>query len=274
MSINQCKTIREEIDHAGAGDPFGATVAAHLKTCDQCRAFHTEQSSLRELMANLGTVAAPPDFDFKLKARLAREKSAAVNNGVFSGLLKIFGGAPRAIAVAAFILAAVTGAVLIKNWLSVSAPTQHTAVEQQNGSNSASKPEVKTQNPPTAGPDKATGNPENSTVAKNPNQDSLPAKATTGNRDKNGYSYVVGRKRPAVATRDLALDSAPIFDGGQSQAGGPIVRIPLDDEALRISIYDSQGKPRLVSLPTVSFGSQRLTSGNPFVPVSTQKGVW
>jgi hypothetical protein len=272
MSINQCKTIREEIDHASAGDPVGATVAAHLKTCDQCQAFHVEQSSLRELMANLGTIAAPPDFDFKLKARLAREKSAAVNHGVFAGLLRTFGGAPRAIAVAAFILVGVTGAVLIKNWLSVSAPPQHTAVEQK-GSNSANNPEVKTLNP-TVGPDKATGNPENRVIARNSNNEGPPAKATSGNRDRNSYSAVVSRKHPAVATRDIALGSAPILESQQSQAGGVIVRIPLDDEALQISIDDGQGRPRMVSLPIVSFGSQRLTSSNSFVPVSTQKGVW
>jgi hypothetical protein len=135
-------------------------------------------------------------------------------------------------------------------------------------------PEVKTTNP-IVSPDKAaTLNQENGAVAKNPNLENQPPKAGTGNRPANSYGVLASRKHPSVASRDLALDSAPVFISGQSEAAGPIVRIPIDDEALRISIDDGQGKPRMVSLPTVSFGSQRLTSSNSFVPVSTQKGIW
>ena len=81
---------------------------------------------------------------------------------------------------------------------------------------------------------------------------------------------VASRKHPIVS-RDMALSPASVFS--KPEGDGAIVRVPLDDQALRISIDDGRGKPRMVSLPTVSFGSQRLMGGNSFVPVST-KGVW
>ncbi|MGB7922168.1 MAG: hypothetical protein WCF57_02865 [Pyrinomonadaceae bacterium] len=66
-----CKACRIEIEEAEANELLSAAARAHAETCLPCRAFGSERRSLRQLIGGLETVAAPPDFDFRLRARLA-----------------------------------------------------------------------------------------------------------------------------------------------------------------------------------------------------------
>ena len=45
----------------------------HLRECAACREFHEQQTKLRQIVGSLGTVDAPADFDFRLRARLAAD---------------------------------------------------------------------------------------------------------------------------------------------------------------------------------------------------------
>jgi hypothetical protein len=75
MSNNNCKTIRSQVEEAALRDDYGQMVRIHLDQCEACRQFEKEQRSLRELVSGLGTIQAPADFDFKLRARLADQSS-------------------------------------------------------------------------------------------------------------------------------------------------------------------------------------------------------
>ncbi len=66
-----CQNCRHELEHLHAADAAGAAVQAHLENCAQCRAFCAEQSALKRLLRELTPVVAPPDFDFRLRARMA-----------------------------------------------------------------------------------------------------------------------------------------------------------------------------------------------------------
>jgi len=91
-----------------------------------------------------------------------------------------------------------------------------------------------------------------------------PGSLNMGNRKSDKI------ERPA--TRDTALSPALLLTSQPETTDG-IVRVPLEDQGLRISIDDGRGSRRMISIPTFSFGSQKLT-GQSFVPVSAPKGVW
>lgn len=67
-----CKKFRTEIEEAGRGVPLGASAATHVAACDSCRAFDAERVRLRALVSDLSRVEAPADFEFRLRARIAR----------------------------------------------------------------------------------------------------------------------------------------------------------------------------------------------------------
>src|SRR4030095_7336730 len=107
MNTNYCQAIQREIDEANLNAELSASAKEHLGQCDKCRRFHHEHRMLRGLMAELETVGAPPDFDFRLRARLARE---APSNG-YRGLLLT----ARPLAVITAVLVLVIAVVVVKN---------------------------------------------------------------------------------------------------------------------------------------------------------------
>lgn len=259
MTRKECKTIRQAIDESGPAHEVIGQVAEHLRGCAECRTFAAERRTLQGLIAGLGTVSAPSDFDFRLRARLAREKSGARNGGGLASFLKV----PLPIAVVALVLLVAVGGVVIKNWLgsratpilqaqdnSASAPNAVKAVEKNNS--------------------QATGGEEKSLTTGMTNKETVTIQ-TPAPRNR---SLVVTRHQ-ATATREMALVPAAVLESKQPETGGSVMRVPLDGQALKISIEDARGMSRTVYLPTVSFGSQRLVSSQSFMPtVSSSKGVW
>ena len=81
MRNMNCRNVRHEIEEAAVGDLLSSDVNDHLSNCVACKTFFREQTSLQELVASLGTVEAPGDFDFRLRARLAGEKAKVEDDG-------------------------------------------------------------------------------------------------------------------------------------------------------------------------------------------------
>ena len=73
MRKNNCEVIRQELDELMLDENSSAAVTEHLRECAACREFNEKQTKLRQIVGSLGTVSAPPDFDFRLRARLANE---------------------------------------------------------------------------------------------------------------------------------------------------------------------------------------------------------
>jgi hypothetical protein len=69
-----CKKFRTEIEEAARTASPGAAASAHLASCASCRAFRSEREALRGLVAGLARVDAPADFEFRLRARIARSE--------------------------------------------------------------------------------------------------------------------------------------------------------------------------------------------------------
>lgn len=82
-----CQTIRETIDTASRRAGYSENVYAHLGDCSACRRHADGTRSLFALLSAQPRVEAPADFDFRLRARIAR---AQAEPHVAAGLLEKF----------------------------------------------------------------------------------------------------------------------------------------------------------------------------------------
>src|SRR5215831_13455226 len=76
MKGNVCRATRREIDDADINRQLSPQASAHIAACAACRAFQSERANLRELLGSLEPVTAPADFDFRLRARIARQSDS------------------------------------------------------------------------------------------------------------------------------------------------------------------------------------------------------
>src|SRR5262245_37730237 len=74
MNAKDCRTVRREIDTSELGQRLSPPVEMHVATCAACAKFRTERAELRDLVGSLKPVAAPADFDMRLRARIARDR--------------------------------------------------------------------------------------------------------------------------------------------------------------------------------------------------------
>src|SRR5215213_8695128 len=113
MRKNNCEVIRLELDELMLDETCSSAVMEHLRECAACREFHQKQTKLRQIVGGLGTVAAPPDFDFRLRARLANDASSASFH--LQSAYAAF--ARRGLTVAAVLIVIATGVVLVRNFV-------------------------------------------------------------------------------------------------------------------------------------------------------------
>lgn len=69
-----CSQAREAVETAARREMVGAEAARHLAGCAPCSQYAKETFALMALMAAQPRVEAPADFDFRLRARLARAR--------------------------------------------------------------------------------------------------------------------------------------------------------------------------------------------------------
>ena len=77
--LMKCKQIREAIDTASRHILYGDSVTSHLNGCADCRRYTDETASLLTLLSAQPRVQAPADFDFRLRARIARAQAEQVS---------------------------------------------------------------------------------------------------------------------------------------------------------------------------------------------------
>lgn len=254
MKQNICELIRRELDELMLDETCSTTAVEHLRECAACREFYEKQTRLRQIVGSLGTVAAPADFDFRLRARLANESGSAAShfNFVAWPVLR------RGLTAAALLLVLATGAVLVRNFLNRPARVDEVAKQ-------GPAPQVH-----------ETPKPEASvapTTPQAPTQDSLPVasdKPSQGNRLGRPAQVAIRNTRP-LSTVESALLRADVINGA-----GPVnssAAFPIDGslQSFRVSLDDGRGNEKTISVPTISFGSQRLMqNANQFAP----KRVW
>lgn len=246
MNRNECRATRQEIDQSELGQPLSAPMEAHLASCAECAQFRAERTHLRELVGSLAPVSAPADFDMRLRARMARERSSAARQpSIFRALISTPG-----IAVAA-VLVMLIGSIVWINQRKGSEPVNSAATA------SPREPSIAAGTSP---------NPVNSASTTAASQNPPVNQVDTGKQSNNS-----GReKKPALAANrasrssDFAVSQAPSIRLTPDRAGEVSLTAPVNP--MVVSVRDEHGATRKILLPPVSFGSQRLTDNR--VPVS------
>jgi hypothetical protein len=245
MKWNNCRATRREIDEAGFRQQPDDKVLAHLTGCPSCRQFRDQRVLLRELTSSLPAVVAPADFDMRLRARLASQAATSPSGFWLSN--PRFGTPAVAFAAAIVVL---VGALVLLNQLgfigSRATPPSRIAQGPREIAPPTTPPSIQTLRDDRNGGDGK----KNGAIA--PQHNPGPIKRASGpstmiatSRSANPRSGSVND--PSPPTADLEERGARIIK--QSE-------ISLSTTPLSVSLQDSHGVTRKVSLPPVSFGGQ------------------
>jgi hypothetical protein len=216
---------------------------------------------LRQLIGSLGTVTAPADFDFRLRAKLAHQTEVR-SKGIWpSGL---FLGRPGT-AVAAVLL--VAGAVLALRSFNDGPISQRAALETT---------KTTKQSAVVAPSDKQVAMPQLAEVSDHSTPSTIQPVTTRQSSVPDRRPQPVARQRSRVTTREYSSVAAEVVKPDKVVASAdPVFTIDASDQPMSLSLDDGSGIQRTISLPRISFGSQRAFAGEPTSMVKTSaKGVW
>ncbi|MBV9958347.1 MAG: hypothetical protein JO360_08000 [Acidobacteria bacterium] len=268
-----CQACRREIEESDGTRALNGSAGAHLESCAECRAFADEQAALRRLIGSLEVVAAPADFDFRLRARLAGLKSDGAQRGA---RLRFAPGAWSLALAASFVLLIAVGLVFKQTWLSPGSTTPLHEVASARSTTQTSPALV-----PTRRPDEAANLDPGSVIA-----------ATNGSphaamppRDNSVKTYNAPPRNPVNDPNILASDSANTSATNYLPPGipdptrpiGTIIAVPVatSRKSATLTLYQS-ARPQTVSLRPVTFGAQDVIEQGDAQPtlVSSAQGVW
>ena len=272
MEAINCKACRIEIEEAEAvSQSLSARARAHAEACLPCRTFSEERQALRRLVGSLETVAAPPDFDFRLRARLAASNSENSRRFTWPGLAT----SVSSIALAASLALAIAVAAIVFKQVdfdgsNVARPTEALVTAPVN--NSQTKSSVDT--PETVTPDDVSID-ERTAV----HQDKARRLLIAANWRRGSAAVFGGRKfkieRNTTATAsdgdtdirsndfDVHKPSPQIYPPGVYNPAvdpNPSIIIPIRAliQPAKFLFGDGRGRSHIFSLRTVSFGSEKL----------------
>jgi hypothetical protein len=250
MSKSICKTIRRQLDELKLKEQSGVEVARHLAECSECRDFHQKQTRLREIVRSLGTVNAPPDFDFRLRSRLATGNS----HGSFHLTPAFWLRGQRLAAVSTALFLIVGALVFVRQFQNRKVVSPAVALKP------AENQHVELATP--SAPNVDTAKTADETARLN---------SEKGN-DKSAKRYFSSSSRTTrrLVAADLANERAPVVRAAP-ETSDAVFPVDAAQQSLKVSLFDGRGNPRTISLPTVTFGSQRA------VPTATSyapKGIW
>lgn len=269
MRTTNCKIVCREIDELDIGQDLSSVAREHVQSCEHCRSFYDGRRELRLMLGSLETVAAPSDFDFRVRARLANSEVAS-SKGFFFGN-RSWGIPAATVAMLALLLG---GAFAFRSLIT-------------GDTNSAVA--VQPENPPTERINPNAGKKETVAVSSGSNStngDDRAIKADDHKADANkevkrprslSSSVAAQRTGSRLATRDFSSLGASVVkqdDPVSSLEAPPVFAVETSSEPLRVSLDYETGGSRTISLPTLSFGSQRAIAGNSSVVKTSTKGVW
>jgi hypothetical protein len=258
MRTMNCQNVRREVDETAPGDLLSAFARRHMSACRDCRAFSEEHQKLQDILSSLGTIEAPGDFDFRLRARLAGEKAG---NAHFPLTFASLSFGVRAAAIAALLL--VFGSVAFFNFR----PSSNNSLVAHNPT------------PPTKSGDGQTTPTEAVAPEARPvvavNTPSVTVKE--GNIvPKRGVTprHAALASAPRIGTRDMGSTPAPMFKASELNARVADYKIESSAQPMKVSLDNGKGSSRTISLPPVSFGSQRVMAQGSAPLMASARGSW
>ncbi len=261
MRTMNCRNIRREIEEAG---PMSSDVEMHLANCTTCATLARQQANLHKIVSSLGTVEAPGDFDFRLRARLAADKRQS-RPFMLAGLS--FGVRSAAMAMILVLFGAAVLFVALRNRSDNPTP-EVVAGGPQNAIRVL--PEVGTVPVPSTTPERAA---QPQIVATADVVGSKSAKPSPVKRRGTNLTTLATYRDGRTSyggTRDSSGTGAVVLNSNQ----GVAFPIEASYQSLKVSIDDGRGSSRTISLPTVSFGSQRALSQDASPLMASARGAW
>lgn len=251
-----CRNVRRQIEEAGTADLLSSAVHVHLQSCSACESLARQQTNLHAILSSLETVEAPGDFGFRVKARLAAERQAGSSFGAgnFS-----FGYRAVAVSMVLFIVAAAFVFVSFRSGVEPTVVKQVTSNPEPASNAGVATPDSKAIAPDVvATKETEAGVTEAVAVERTPKRHDV--KSNKGSR---------------IGTRDFSSTQAAVLKGSNELAEGqPAFPINASYQSLKVSVDDARGSSRTISLPTVSFGSQRTLSQNAQPLLASARGAW
>ena len=246
MRKNNCGVVRKELDELMLGEACSSPAAAHLRECAGCREFHQQQTKLRQIVGSLGTVSAPADFDFRLRARLANDSSSVAYRQF----------ARRAFALASVLLVFATGAFLVRNVLDRPESTGEEVVSTNPQPAVPESPKIVE----TSAPKALQENPGKQPV------DSSPEKRRQ--TIKNEQAFLAASRTPRrLVAKDSSSTGAEVMRVKEAENAFEAFSLDAALDSFKVSLDDGRGNARTISVPTISFGSQRmLQTSNQLAP--------
>lgn len=257
MRTMNCRKVRREVEEAAPGEFLSSLAAEHLSNCPECVTFRDEQTKLQEIMSGLGTIEAPDDFDFRLRARLAGERPGGMSRFPLIGLSFGF----RSAALATMLL--MFGATLLFVSMRSTRDKSPSASLQTPANVTAPLTETASQGNQTS-------------VAKVSTDSQVSPAADSNVRRPAVRSSALASARNAgrMKTRDLSSARAPVLNSDDLNARASDFQIQGSRQPLKMSVDNGRGSSRTISLPTVSFGSQRVLSQNSSPLIASARGSW
>ena len=272
-----CKACRDEIEESEGGQPLGERSVAHLDSCPKCSAFRQEFLALTQMIGGLEVVDAPPDFDFRLRARLAASKSQDQGRVAWNR----FAQSGWALALAASFVILVAIGIIVKQFYldpSVSGGTQDIVKVKPNDGNVPKGPVSEPRSP-----EANAGNDVKSASLR-------PSSASVSQRRTSSANVNDANPR-AIVSNGTATESVRSVDSSVSPATNVLppgisdptltrsvfaVPVQVPTQAATITLINGSAKPQTISLRPVTFGEQDVfeeTSGKRgFIP--TVQGIW
>ena len=269
MRVANCRIVRREIEEIDKGQRFSASVTEHLAGCGKCQRFNDERRKLRQMVAGLETVAAPPDFDLRVRSRLANERAGAGAGFLFSGFT--FGIPSVAFAALALV---VGGVFALRTWV---APSTNVAADKTE-THETSKLSSQGEQPP-ANEAVVRSKPDNRLLetAKVNSGETIRGDRQPRKRIHLRNAVASSRKGRPLATKEFSSMEAPVIKKEEAVASleSQVFPIEASSQPLRLSLDYSGGVSRTILVPALSFGSERVLAGDGLSLVkNSRKGAW
>jgi hypothetical protein len=279
----KCQSCRIEIEELEMGGSLTRAASAHLDTCSPCGAFYNERLSLRRLVGSLEPVPAPPDFEFRLRARLAASTHAS--NHRFS--LRSFIASAPAIGLAATFALLLAGVAIYTHFKSGAAPANQPSLAAER--DSPRQTETNTSNTLPASATASVSAPQAPIVEKKDKPapvmraagDNGPRMSiAANNRNSIHQPRKVDTNSTQIISNELGSRSAPkITPAGESPSvasANPLLELPVrsPSQPVKVFVNDRTGGQRTVTLEPVIFGSQDFIGRNSSQRLPASQGIW
>lgn len=258
-----CKNVCREIEEANYGEALTASTMEHLAGCGHCHRFYDERRKLRQMVASLEPVAAPADFDMRVRSRLASSQNGARASSLFANLT--FGWPTLAVTSLVLVIGA-TLALKVFN-----SPANDNVAVQDGAKSDVQTP--KQEVPISVGNDVVTN-----AGSREGEQEAIDIQRPKQPKKRSQLSSVASlRNGRRLATQEFSSSATAVVKKEEaiaSNESSPVFQIEASPQPLRLSLDYSSGVSRTISVPSLSFGSERVLTGNGSLVKSSSKSSW